>query len=312
MTTAIDTYKGNGSVATNEYTDEQVRLITDTIAVGANKNELALFLTQCQRSGLDPFAKQIYWVKRGGKGTTQVSIDGLRLIAHRTGQFAGSEVWWCGPDGQWRDVWLESKPPAAAKCTVKKLISGQVIETSAVAKYASYSAQNLWQTMPEVMIAKCAEALALRRAFPQETSGLYAAEEMDQADDGRPAPVAELAPPPASSETVDVVTGEIVASTAPTVTRRPPPAVANSTAEEATPVGTPTNEPLSDEDRGGILALIKGLPDDRQKTLSARLKGRVPNLLKPGVTAHHRELIFDEIEKVQLESFDDPEGAPFE
>ena len=163
------------------WTPEQTQLIASTIAPGCNADELRLFAYACQRSGLDPFSKQIYAIKRGGKLTIQTSIDGLRAIAERTGELDGSNTEWCGEDGQWQDVWLGSKPPAAAKTTIWR--KGSTHPFVGVARFADYNAgQGLWSKMPATMIAKCSEALALRKAFPANLSGLYASDEMEQAE----------------------------------------------------------------------------------------------------------------------------------
>lgn len=169
-----------------EFSTQQIDLIKTTIAKGSTNDELKLFLHVCNRTGLDPLARQIYMVKRGGVMTIQTAIDGFRVIAERSGHYAGQlGPFWCGDDGAWIDVWLDNKPPMAAKVGVLRNDFKEPLW--GVAVWESFAVQNgaMWKKMPELMLAKCAESQALRKAFPQDLSGLYTTEEMNQADSGR-------------------------------------------------------------------------------------------------------------------------------
>lgn len=177
------------------WSDVQLAALKQIGLGEAPKAELGAFLHLAQKTGLDPFARQIYMINRGGRYTIQASIDGLRIVAQRSNEYAGQVgPYWCGEDGEWTDVWLDKTPPVAAKIGVMR--KGFMEPLYAVAKFESYCVigrdgkpQGLWAKMPDTMIAKCAESLALRKAFPHDLSGIYVAEEMEQIDNPVPAPV---------------------------------------------------------------------------------------------------------------------------
>lgn len=204
------------NMALIQFDKDERALLRKTIASGTTPDQFDLFIQVCRQTGLNPFARQIYAVVRNEKQrdgsfvpkmTVQTSIDGYRLLAQRSGEYAGQDgpYWYDIETREWVDVWIKNEPPAAAKVGVSRRGFDKPIY--AVARFESYASRsynkstnkydgdltNLWAKMPELMIAKVAEALALRRAFPAELSGIYTPEEMQQADH-EPMPTVTITP----------------------------------------------------------------------------------------------------------------------
>jgi len=217
MTKAVAVKKEGDKLA--PYTQEQIELIKRTVAKGATNDELALFLVTANRCGLDPFTKQVHFIKYGNNaGTIVTGIDGYRVVAQRSGEYRGqTPPQWCGTDGIWKDVWLANTPPAAARAGVWR--AGFQEPIYAIARWSAYcpmpngKPNPMWLKMGAEQLAKCAEALALRKAFPNDLSGLYTMEEMAQAvsDPGQPAkPVDPKAGTPAKLATLSPITLDFI------------------------------------------------------------------------------------------------------
>lgn len=179
------------------FSAEQIDIIKSQITPqGTTNEELRLFLLYCQRTGLDPFARQIYLSERRTedkqtrqwitKRMPETTIDGFRVIAERSGLYAGQVgPFWCGEDGEWKDVWLGKDLPSAAKVGIlrkdfKEPVWGVALFQEYVQTTKEGRPNHMWSKMGANQLAKCAESLGLRKAFPRDLSGLYTREEMAQ------------------------------------------------------------------------------------------------------------------------------------
>lgn len=171
-----------------------VDLIKRTVAQNATDDELEMFLYQASKMGLDPLARQIHFQKYHLKdGTSRVSfittIDGYRVIANRTGVYAGNDEPLFSGKQEIADTQRYDKvksAPEKASVTVWKIVKGNRVSFTASAYWEEYypggTKGHMWRKMPRVMLAKVAEASALRKAFPNDLSGAYIEEEMEQAE----------------------------------------------------------------------------------------------------------------------------------
>jgi phage recombination protein Bet len=151
--------------------DAAVDTLRKTLARDLGPDEFALFVAVARRLGLDPLTRQLYGFKSQGRLVLTIGLDGYRVLAARSGRYGGQlGPFYADATGKWSDLWLEAGPPAAAKVGVVRTDWREPLW--AIARYKSYARESPnWKLQPEVMLAKCAEALALRKAFPQELGG---------------------------------------------------------------------------------------------------------------------------------------------
>lgn len=184
---------------------EDIGILKKTILKEFPDDQQEAFIRQCERTRLDPFTRQIHATKRmtknrdGTKTPTLVpvtAITALTAVAVRTGEYDGCEIHWCGPDAKWREEWLEDEPPTAARCKVyhKQRTHPEV----AIARWNGFAQQvwdydskawvysDFWVRMPDFMLAKCAKAAALRGAYPDQLSGTYIPEELQEFQEEEP------------------------------------------------------------------------------------------------------------------------------
>ncbi|QCG77643.1 RecT-like ssDNA annealing protein [Gordonia phage Fairfaxidum] len=184
-----------------EFTPVQRAALAQLGIEEATDEDVQVFFHQAKRTGLDPFARQIYMIGRRTKvkewnpstrqqeekwvmkQTIQVGIDGYRLGGRRIANALGIKLEKDGPywhDGNgWVDVWLDpDNAPAAARYTIIR--DGE--KYTATAMYAEYvqtyntqqgpKPNSMWAKMPANQLAKCAETAAWRQAFPDQFSGV--------------------------------------------------------------------------------------------------------------------------------------------
>jgi len=188
-------------------TRDQLELVKRTVANGATDDELALFMHYCNKNGLDPLSKDVYFRKnRNNNGDATISfmtsIDTFRARAELTGQYAGNDD----------PIFDSEESPKKASVTVYKIVDGQRCAFTASARWDQYYPGEkqgfMWRKMPHLMLGKCAEALALRKAFPKQLGKLYVNEEMEQAE-------VVSAPPAQATPTPKDLTQKLTAPKAP-------------------------------------------------------------------------------------------------
>lgn len=186
-------------VQATEFTEHENAVLTAR-GVPTHRHVRVMLFDAWKRTGLDPFTGQIYAANRQNTFKIETTIDGMRTIAEKHGRYAGQDgPYWCGPDGVWVDVWLQKEPPVAAKIGIMRSDFAQPLY--ATARFTDFAARKkdgslnpFWFKMGPHMIAKVAEALALRRAFPQDLSGLYTSDEMQQSEPVEDEPVRQAPP----------------------------------------------------------------------------------------------------------------------
>lgn len=171
------------------FTPEQEQMIRDMFLSGAPKEEAAVLLELARVRKLNPITRQIHFVKRwdGVKKrevwSAQVGIDGFRTIAERTGLY----------DGQDEPEFEYDEKKKLKLCRVRVYRKGWSRPAVGVAHYSEYvqtkkegGPNAMWARGEHFMLAKCAEASAFRKAFPEDTGGLYIPEEMGSETEAPP------------------------------------------------------------------------------------------------------------------------------
>lgn len=155
-----------------EYKKDEVELLRETVCRGATNAELAMFGNMCKATGLNPFKKEIWFIKSEKGGVQMMTgINGFLAIANKHPQFDGMEVSLEEKDG---------KLISATAKVYRKDRQHPSVATVYLQEYfkPSKTGYGMWEKMPRMMLQKVAKSVALREAFPQELNSLYTKEEM--------------------------------------------------------------------------------------------------------------------------------------
>lgn len=142
-------------------TKEEIAMLRQTVVTDARitDEQIKLLIVLAQKYNLDPFKREIWATTTG----ILIARDGFLTFAHRTGDFDGMETEF-GFDEHGN---LES----ATTTVWNKKMSHPIKFTAYYKEFANGKKSPTWMNMPKVMLQKCAEAHALRRAFG--ITGLY-------------------------------------------------------------------------------------------------------------------------------------------
>lgn len=200
-TTAIATQStGTALIDVSGFNAAELDVLRSTIAKGATDDQLRLFLTVALRSGLDPFRQEIYASimtdQRSGEPQLVImtGVEGYRSVGMKASRATGRAIVarhgpvWCGPDGEWRDVWLADELPAAARFTITVEGEDPYPGTALMKESMQYTSggqpTRFWKSQPVHMLGVAAERQAWKLAFPHE---LAAFTDTELPDGGSPA-----------------------------------------------------------------------------------------------------------------------------
>lgn len=188
------------------FQDKQiVATLKQTVAMGLTDPEFILFVEHCKGTGLNPFKKEVWAIKAGGRLQVMTGINGYWQIANRHPQFDGAETGMINANGEW----VKSVPGndfLGAWCRVYR--KDRKIAMEGEAFLSDYKKGTpIWTQTPRIMIKKVAESIALRKAFPQELNGTYTEEEMPPTFSAAQAPAVQVLPADVLGD--DMVQGSI-------------------------------------------------------------------------------------------------------
>jgi len=156
------------SVTTQNWNAEMIATLKQTVAQGATDAEFAMFREICNASGLNPFKREVWFIKSGGRAQIMTGIHGFFAIANKNPSYDGMEI----------DVEMNAHG-AVVKAVAKVYRKDRKFPSTGIALMSEYGKDTgVWRSFPSHMLMKCAKAIALREAFPQEINGLYTEEEM--------------------------------------------------------------------------------------------------------------------------------------
>jgi phage recombination protein Bet len=232
-------------------TDEKIEVVKQTVAKGATDAELAMFLAVAQKYDLDPFAKEIFFIKEkpGDPGRVQTGRDGFLAIANRHGEYQGmtSDVVFLGDtfrrtkDGVDHGIDFATRKATIIGAYALVYRSDRQIPSYGFARWAEYAPKDPpgwspWHKYPSAMIIKVAETIALKKAFSISGVGALGISEPDDGEPDAPRPDAPLQLPSYKPPRVARLHDE-----------DSPPAEDASTAFEAS--ASPDDPPTSLDDR---------------------------------------------------------------
>jgi phage recombination protein Bet len=168
----------------DEFGEEHRAIVKEAYAPGASDVEFDVLWRGAKSRGLDPIKKQIHFVSRYDPAkdknvwSSQVAIDGFRSIAEATGLYDGQDEPTFTRDPVSGGV-TEARVRVYRK-DISRPFVGVALWDEFVQTKKNGDPTYMWMKMPHHMLAKCAEALALRKAFPEQLSGLYSDDEMPE------------------------------------------------------------------------------------------------------------------------------------